>query len=443
MSVQFLVFRFYLAAWFRHAFIRRPKTKKQFAAYNLFQSTFRIPQSNRAEKLLVLKKYFEVLKMFFKSSSSSASNEKTIEQQGDILIYDLKPESYVDRKEYVEYFSGQKVAGGAFKDNLAFIESRSRFFFLLLFNFCWLPVLFIYSLFKKDKAPVATLFKEQVELVNLINLIKLNNFREIYYFCIYEKDSNITSLLLNYLTVKVNKIPSEVPLGIWNKIIIADTLCLCNGYQYDEVNFFKDSMFVEKLDFYGPEQSLLNIGKYSLSVPAKKKVIGFYSTGAWVRKLEDHIDQGYEMEGMEERVKHVLRKFCMENSQYTVKIFLHPREKWEKYTALTRERYNKVFEGVTFEFCDFKKKSAETFEEADFAVAFKSTIVFERLYYGFKTLLMPLGWPNFPVQGSKMALICADSDQDLFEKIEKNITLSNREFFEQNGIKHFAKFLYN
>lgn len=441
MRYQLIVFFYFFKSWCAYVFSSRPITKFQYAAYNLFATTFRIPQSERFNTFLVFKKYGNFLKVIFKKNIQK--KPFILEENGNIFIYDVFEKSYFDRKKYVNYFSSDVISGGIFKSELYHKNSNIFGFFIFVAATFFLPFLFIGSLLKKDKAPCANIFKEILEAVNLLFLVKQLNVKKMYFFCIYEKDANITTLLLQKFNVHVCKIPSEVPIGIWNKTIIADQLYICNGYQYDELEEFQASIFINSTEFWGPETVFENISKYKKPIETKKLTIGFYSTGAWIRKLENHIDQGFDMEKMEEQVLFAIKDFCRMNSKYTLKIFLHPREKWQKYFKLTSERYAKEFEGINFQIIDSEVKSSNSFELVDFGVAFQSTIVYERLYYGFKIILMPSGTANFPIKSSPINNICATSHNDLIDMINKNISLTNIEFFKKNQIKHFAKYLYN
>lgn len=364
-------------------------------------------------------------------------------QSGGVFVFDNENVNYNDRKNFVEYFSKEQVTGGIFKEHLFYVNHRAVLLVLCILNTLWFPFLFLFSLFKKDKAAVANLFKEQLECYNLINVLESNGVNLIYHFCIYEKDSNINTLLLQSRGIKVNKIPSEVPLGIWNKTIIADKLCLCMGYQYDELKVFKNSVFINEVVMFGPENCLINIQKYKQPVNTEKGVVGFYSTGAWIRSLENHKDQGYDMEGSEEMVKRFLRDFCMANPEYRLMVFLHPRERWDKYKQAAYLRYREMFGAINYQLAEENTPSSLLFEKADVGVAFLSTIVYERLYYGFKTLIMPVGTPSFPVENSNMKNICLENKDQFDLKLKSSLMMSNTEFFNTNGISHYANYLFN
>lgn len=437
------IFIFFFRNWISYLICYKPVSKEEYAAFNLFQSTFRIPQSERESFLLVPKKYCNFIRELFSINEKKQTVAFIRENDDGVFVYDLLESSYNQRKNYVNYFSNDCVSGGVFKNDLYYCSSIFIAMILFILSTIWMPFLFLSSLFKNDKAPFAMIFKEVLETFNLFILIEELNIKTLYCFSIYEKDSNVCTLLLQKRGIRVVKIPSEVPISVWNKIIIADKLCLCSGYQFDELKEFKKSIFVSEIDFYGPEKVLDNIFKYQKPIEIKKQTIGFYSTGSWIRKLENHIEQGLDMEEMENLVKLAIRNFCIKNSNYSLIVFLHPREKWYKYKQLTAEKYSKEFEGISYTFLEGDIKSSEAFELADLGIAFQSTIVYERLYYGFKTILMPIGYENFPLPNSGMQNICVATEKELFGKIESSISLSNTEFFENNSIRHFAKFLYN
>ena len=438
----FLVFSYFLRLLCVHITLNKPSSKIQFAAHSLFRPTFRTPQSERYSLLLVLVKYLNFVKILF-FVKNDKKNAFVSHNANGTYVYDILESSYAQREKYVNYFSKENVSGGIYKNELYFSSSMPSALVIFILATLCVPFIFIVSLFKKDKAPYAMILKEILENINFLNLVDELKISKIFFFSIYEKDSNICTLLLNKKGVHVSKIPSEVPLGLWNKNILADTLCICNGYQYEELKEFKDSIFIKDTEFWGPERLLDNIDKYSHPVETKKKRIGFYSTGTWIRKLENHIEQGLDMQQMEADVKIAVRNFCLTNTEYSLFIFLHPRERWPKYIDRTIEKYNTDFKGINFQLVDSDVKSSNSFELIDIGVAFQSTIAYERLYYGFKTILMPIGYVGFPISTSGMRNICAFSEEEFFEKIKVADSMTNTQFFEKNNIRHFAKFLYN
>lgn len=436
----FFAFFYFIRFWLVYLVTRRPSQKNEYAAHNLFQPTYRIPESERNHPLLVIK-YF--LKLILLTVSKRSNNPLVVEKEGDVFIFDILRTNYNQRKNYINYFkSDSNVSGGIFKDELFYNSSFLYGFILVMLSFVWLPFLFISSLFKKDRAPFAIVFRELVEVINLLEICHKLDIKQLYYFCIYEKDANISTIILKKKGILINKITSEVPLSFWNKIIIADNLYICNGYHYDELKENKSSIFVSNIEFWGGEKILDNVSKYQYSVIPDKKSIGFYSTGTWLRDLENLMSKNKDLVKIEEQVKMIVKKFCKNNPEYQLIIFLHPRERKAKYAELTKNKYQKDFDGIDFQIED--DLSINTYEKANLGIAFYSSVVFERLFYGFKTIIMPIGLQDkFPIKNSNMNLICVYTESDLYSKIIESCDLSNKTFFEKNKINHFAKYLYN
>lgn len=423
-------------------FVKNPKTKEQYAAKNLFNTSFRMNEASRKDSLLVLRIYHRLIKELFKYSSKKEPFICDAESY-DKIIYDATRKSFESRKDFVNHFFKEgKVTAGIFKNELFNNIPLSQKIAIMFLATLWTPFLFVFNFFRKDKVGYSLLLFEFVEVYRFIESCKQLKVKEVFFFCIYEKDANITALLLNHNNIIVNKITSETPLSFWNKVIIADKVYLCSAYQLDEIEKYKETIFTDKIYLWGPEKIVQNYYKYSNLVKTNKQNLGFYSTAGWLRKLQGHIEQKVPLDEKEEMVKSILIKFCKNNPQYKLTIFLHPKERTEKVKDLVIEKYRKDFGDINYTLSS--EVSALSFEEADLAVAFFSTIVFERLYYGYKTIIMPIGLEdNFPVQGSSIKNICAYSEKELYRLIESNIILTNKEFFDNNSIANIAEFINN
>jgi len=80
------------------------------------------------------------------------------------------------------------------------------------------------------------------------------------------------------------------------------------------------------------------------------------------------------------------------------------------------------------------------FEEVDIAIAAFSTIVFERLYFGYKILIGNEAMRNFPMTGSPLNNICFSDYNDFRQKIFAAHTVSNLAFFEKNNLQTYLWF---
>jgi hypothetical protein len=132
-----------------------------------------------------------------------------------------------------------------------------------------------------------------------------------------------------------------------------------------------------------------------------------------------------------------LREYLQTRKDKTLIIYPHPKEKSEKYSNETKQYYKDLLPDVRFEFADFNMLSAGSFYNAELAVAFNSTLVHERLYFGFKILILPLDHPGFPIPSSSFNTICSTTKEELFQKMDASFTQTEEEFFQRNDLQHY------
>ncbi len=412
-------------------------SKFYFSGKSLLGKSFRIPRKDDQSLfffLVVLKKIFFISKSqnqleFFENSNDAHS-----------IIFDADIHAVNTRLSYIQHFTQITPKGLLAKEHLSALKVHKAQLIGDFLQVCFLwPWLFVLAVIKKNKrAIMAQIILESIECVRLLSFCRKNTIQKIFYFSIYDKDSNITALLLQKQGIYVYKIPSEVPLGIWNQTIITDTLCICNAYQYDELKVFKKSLFYHNIEKWGPELMLQHAHIYVHNkVQTPKNTIGFYSTASWVRELQGHIDQGVQMEKNEHLVKQFLSEYLTLHPDITLYLFLHPKEKKYEMSTLTQNHYAKYFDMQKVTIANLQHPTASLFSMIDLAVAFNSTIIFERLYFGFKCLMLPLFNPNFPLKNTSMENICAINKEDFFHKLDKNLAYSTQEYFDQNMLQNY------
>ncbi len=110
-------------------------------------------------------------------------------------------------------------------------------------------------------------------------------------------------------------------------------------------------------------------------------------------------------------------------------ICVHPRERVAARWQETLSYYARQLEGVPYAFSAEGVPTALTFDKADIALAAFSTINYERLFCGFKTLIGNYDIPEFPMKGSSLEPICFDNYQKMERLILQARTMSHEEFF--------------
>ncbi|MDP2175518.1 MAG: hypothetical protein Q8K70_06355 [Bacteroidota bacterium] len=253
-------------------------------------------------------------------------------------------------------------------------------------------------------------------------------------------------MIFNKNHIYVSKIPSEVPLAFFNKNILTDKLIICFPYQLEELEEFKKTMKVKETELWGPERYHENKSNYSKEDIEKHHIlknICYYSSANWYRKIKGNIDLGKFEKENEDLIIKTLITWVKQNPSYSLTIYLHPLERNHKIFKMVQDHY------INYHYSDLiiwnkDEASNQSFHLNNIGIGLYSTILFERIFMGFKTLIVPLGFENeFPLSNSNIVNICANSAKQLFSKMDSNINLSANEYYKLNLINNYKNELVN
>jgi hypothetical protein len=429
-----IIFRVF-SGWFLYVFGIR--SKLYYASVYLFsKQSFRLPQSAKSDYLIIFKSYYNTIKQIL----GSKPEVKKL-SEGNSAALDSSYAGLDTRLNYLNHFgikpdiflSRQDLLGGfTFGHKISAIILASK-----MFSFFW------FGSFSRNRASYALVIREAVEWFNIFIILRRNKIEKLYMFCIYEKDSNMLAYLLMKRGIKVNKITSEVPLTFANKIIIANEISLGFNYQNEELEAYKDSMFYNSVQTWFPEAQggyLKNYADQTFSVPAN--TIGFYSSAFWLRKKINHSIADVGSYDAEEVVLKYVLDYIKERENLNLIIFTHPYErKTNEIFEQTRRYYNSIISPdltKRVEIAGKETNSTLTFNKVNIGISLFSTVMFERINLGFKTILAPIDKKDFPLLSSPFRNICAYSEEELFNKLDKNVSLSKDDFFKMNRIENYV-----
>lgn len=356
----------------------------------------------------------------------------------DVAIFDVSKQIKERRLEYINRLSGDRVKLFVSREDLIsgapFLLKISFLIGLIIAG----PFIVLLSLIKKNKLQTPYHALCTMEALGMFFLLKKHAIKNLHFFCIYETDSNLMAYALMNNGIKINKIPSEVPLQFLNTTIVADSLSFCFRYQEEEYQNYASTMHCKTLQHWIPENSLSLEHLYiSDDRNTNKNTIGFYSSGMWYRKEIDTMDLPNADE-YEQQLLLYLIDFVKVNPIYKLTLFLHPIEKSNLDKAM---RYYNSF-SFPFEIADVNTSNAQLFKMADVVVSLYSTLVFERIFWGFKTIMFPLGQINLPIEGSVFKNTCATSKAELFDKLKFALTTEVDKYFEKTGMSNYRYFNY-
>lgn len=395
--------------------------------------TYRFPISAPKDTLISLRILKLLLVTRFKKINYESHNT------GHVAIFDVSKSGSALRRNYIKRLSGEDASVFISRDDLMGsprVVYSILFLILLLVIF---PFVVLISVFSKDKLKYPFHLLNAIEAFNLLWILRKHQIKKLHFFCIYESDANILAYALMKNGIEVNKIPSEVPMQFLNRTVVADTLSFCFRYQEEEFKLYNSTMHVGKIQHWIPEGSFKLEAIYNtLSRETVENTIGFYSSGMWLRSEIDTMDL-VNADEYEKELLQCLVEFITLNTEYKLIIFLHPLEK--RNIDKAKQYYEKF--SVPFEFADISIQNSELFKSADVVVSLYSTLAFERIFWGFKTIIYPLGQTDFPISNSVFCNTCAKTRQDLFSKLKLALETDTNVYFENNGIASYRYLNYN
>ncbi|MBK6836144.1 MAG: hypothetical protein IPG89_18485 [Bacteroidetes bacterium] len=115
----------------------------------------------------------------------------------------------------------------------------------------------------------------------------------------------------------------------------------------------------------------------------------------------------------------IIADFLKSFPQEKLIVFLHPKEKND--LDETEKYYTNWLKKEQVVFYTENLPSSHVFYKAEYGIGSYSTILFERDYFGFKTLLLNEEERDFPLKGTKFYLNSFKSSKDLVEKVNNYI----------------------
>jgi hypothetical protein len=299
----------------------------------------------------------------------------------------------------------------------------------------------IRSAFSKQRRNIALTVIEVLEVAVLLKKIKLHRIVSIYDFVPFEVDSNFLYLCTRAYDVHTTKVPSPGPLSAHNAIVLSDALVLSSGYHFDELPLLAENFIVTEFLTWPPERAHTYYNLYTrgdLNIGIQK--LGFYSHGEWVRKKLGLVKKASTVAAAEEQTLRMLGRFLNENPEYSLVIYPHPKERKNVGADDLIAYYADIIGSSAFTIAAADKGTTFRFQETDIAVTCYSTIIFERLYCGFKTIIKRIPEHAFPKSNSPLTAICFETYDELAALIGASAQMSSTAFFEQH---HLTKYLHN
>lgn len=365
----------------------------------------------------------------------------TLEETGasDLAMFDTNQTTYAQRQEYLQRLTGEKASLLIPFDIPDWSYDPWHAFWLSLMVVLLLPFIALFALIPSLRTKVGLWPRELAFAFNSLMTLRVNRRKRLHFFSIYERDCNFLALLLLDSGIEVNKITSEVPLTFFKQVIISGTISLCFKYQEEELPAYRKTMFADKIQMWVPEQSFFHLDRYlhkDLQTP--DNVVALYTSGGWRRRErgDANVDLGYHES--EEKLYEHLAAYLQDRPGVQLLLFLHPIEKDSSERFLQAQgMYGDLFGKDRIAFADPEVRTSLAFEQADLAVAVFSAVLYDRIFCGFKSVFAPLYIKGFPMKDTGLARISAMSQEELYDLMDKGLSLSKDEFFTAYGLEGY------
>lgn len=376
---------------------------------------------------------------FFKQlifSVFKASKPGKSQTPSDILVYDIQQKNREDREAYVKLILGH--SNFVFKSREGLVNEFSRTIkgYYLFLSFSVLALALVTSLFKKNRASLALIPLEFFELCILAETIRRRKVKKIIFFSAYEKDAvYITNYLKHDLKISVQLVPSPNPIGLFYKSAVCNIFTLTVPYQELEIQNLKKNWEVGNTVFWPP--SGFNEVLKTMNRRTCKNVIGFVSSGNWLRKSLGHIESGKGYFEAEENIVQMLKTFIEDNNEVKILVSLHPLEKsTPDYLEKSVNYYQDKF-GDKFQFFPLDKYTKYSPELYDIAVAAYSSAMFERLLAGYKVVFSQKGMDENFYLDPRLKRITFNNQASFTSGIRNILAMNEEDYFEHFELERY------
>jgi hypothetical protein len=381
--------------------------------------TYRLPNSAKRDLFIGFKEWKRIL--------SRKQISKTF-KVGEAFVL-VSTSNQIDiAKDYISANTSKHSLNVLVREELSLPSYTLKFHILAL-------RISLQCLFDSRRVNLALVIREVVEWAAVESEILAYQSNQYFDFTPFEKDSNALAYILIQKGIHVTKIPSPGPLFTHHSFIIGNEVIISSAYQLEEIPNFKN-WNVDKINLWPPEQYHNYKLSYEHHPLAPKHTIGFYSHGEWVRRKEGHADPGLGILENEMFLLVSLRIFLAKNNQFKLIIFPHPKERNHPEFS---DHYHSIFNETNYEIASIEMKSNLSFYEVNIGLMAYSTLMFERLAMGYKTLLGTALKTNFPQANSPLNNICVSDMFSLEEALLIADKETDEEFFLRNGLQNYPQ----
>ncbi len=365
---------------------------------------------------------FEILQTILKRSSTLPKD--------NLIFYEERSGVIKERTAYLLHHLPEKqFLGISYKDRITTLSNIKDTVILVL----RMGVLLLYSFVRPSE-----LGSDFVRITRICILLQSHvthsNHSTVHLFRIYDDRIAFVAAYLKEHKITVNLVALTTPLTPDREYLIGSSLKLGNPYQRDEFIQYKKLGSCTNYEMWSPGEIHL-LAPYYRSKEASDHIntIGLYTQGYWLRTRLGTIEQnlGQTFTHLEQELLEALLIYIQSSPHKRLKIYPHPMER--RHFAKTGEHNFDTLHQYKQVDIDFSgERSIFSFDQIGLGITTMSTIGFDRIYMGYRTLFylskdIPLF--NLEIKSPYNALFMTDKEE-LHEKIKEVSAISNKEFMQ-------------
>lgn len=368
--------------------------------------------------------------LLFGEALLSPLRRRRREETGVVFFYESNPTSLYDREAYLRYhLMDERFYGISYASRLLpGLPAAELARWLVTLSGYILQAVFFPSVLSSQAVRIAR------TCLLAGSTLAAHRQRQIYLFRLYQIETSFLASYLRERGVTVMLIPSTTPLTPVNQRLIGDRLMACNPYQRDEFAHYAALGVCKQLELWSPEDIVQLEEFYAgKEKPDQAGRLGLYTQGFWLRAQMNLMPAALvdEMASSEAGLIQILLSLLDRSPSLSLTIFPHPLERRHYHkTGLHQFGALAGHPQIAIDFSG--NNSIFTFNQVGLGLTTVSTIGFDRIFLGFRTLFY-IPSNNFldtRLPSAYQSLFC-DTPESLLAQINALQAMSHAEFMQR------------
>ncbi|HEC35429.1 MAG TPA: hypothetical protein ENI39_02720 [Anaerolineae bacterium] len=266
--------------------------------------------------------------------------------------------------------------------------------------------------------------------------------KTIYLFRIYRIETPFVAAFLKERGLHVHVVTSSSPLSFYHRVLIGDSLKVCHPYQVDEFQHYRRLGACESCELWSPETFCQLEARYKgLVIDEHFDIIGVYTQGHLLRDQLGTLNKDFAVGAIrrETELLEMVATYANNHPDVHFIVFPHPMER-RHYKRTGEHQFGGLVRLPNVK-VDFSGAADSTlqFDRVGLGLTTLSSIGFERIYLGFRTIfyVSDLEYINWDIQ-SPYHKIFFTKQNALLSAVDTVRKMSHREFMHH----YFGRLFY-